>query len=123
GIAGEVGVVAPSGVDSNASARIRGRGEAGERCVRIRRSFLTMGRRHPPERAHVSVNHLLREAVEILAFELRIANVEVSFDLANELPLVWADAHQLRQVVVNLVTNARQAWQDSRPPHRLSLRT
>src|SRR5262249_33340984 len=27
------------------------------------------------------------------------------------------------QVVVNLVTNARQALQDSRPPHRLSLRT
>jgi len=65
----------------------------------------------------------MRETVEILAFELRIANIEVSFDLANELPLVWADAHQLRQVVVNLVTNARQALQDSRPPHRLSLRT
>jgi len=122
-ILGQVGLFAPNGVDPNASARIRDIGEAAERCVRIVRSFLTMARRHPPERAHVSVNHLLRETVEILAFELRIANIEVSFDLANELPLVWADAHQLRQVVVNLVTNARQALQDSRPPHRLSLRT
>ena len=122
-ILGQVGLFAPSGVDPNASARIRHIGEAAERCVRIVRSFLTMARRHPPERAHVSINHLLGEAVEILAFELRIANVEVGFDLENELPLVWADAHQLKQAVVNLVTNARQALQDSRPPRRLSVRT
>jgi two-component system NtrC family sensor kinase len=82
-----------------------------------------MARRHPPERGHVSLNHLLRDAVELLAFELRIANVEVSFDLQKDLPLVWADAHQLKQVVVNLITNARQAVQDAAPPRRLCLRT
>ena len=82
-----------------------------------------MARRHPPERGHVSLNHLLRDAVELLAFELRIANVEVSFDLQKDLPLVWADTHQLRQVAVNLITNARQAVQDAPPPRRLTLRT
>jgi C4-dicarboxylate-specific signal transduction histidine kinase len=41
------------------------------------------------ERRHVSLNHLLRDAVELLACELRIANVEVSFDLQKDLPLVW----------------------------------
>jgi CheY-like chemotaxis protein len=71
----------------------------------------------------VSLNHLLRDVVELLAFELRIANVEVEFDLEKDLPLVWADAHQLKQVVVNLVTNARQAVQDAAPPRRLTLRT
>jgi two-component system NtrC family sensor kinase len=47
----------------------------------------------------------------------------VGFDLAKDLPLVWADAHQLRQIVVNPVTNARQALQDASPPFRLRLRT
>jgi CheY-like chemotaxis protein/anti-sigma regulatory factor (Ser/Thr protein kinase) len=61
--------------------------------------------------------------VELLAFEIRIANVEVEFDLQKDLPLVWADAHQLKQVVVNLVTNARQAVQDAAPPRHVSLRT
>src|SRR5437867_3121596 len=122
-ILGQVGLFAPSGVDPNARARIKDIGEAADRCVRIVRSFLTMARRHPPERGHVSLNHLLRDAVELLAFELRIANIEVGFDLAKDLPLVWADAHQLKQVVVNLVTNARQAVQDAAPPRRLTLRT
>ena len=122
-ILGQVGLFATSGVDPNARSRINDIGEAAERCVRIVRSFLTMARRHPPERGHVSLNHLLRDAVELLAFELRIANIEVSFDLAKDPPLVWADAHQLKQVVVNLVTNARQAVEDAAPPRRLSLRT
>jgi len=82
-----------------------------------------MARRHPPERGHVSVNHLLREAVELLSFELRIANVELEYDLEKGLPLVWADGHQLKQVVVNLVTNARQAVQDAPRPRRLGLVT
>ncbi len=123
-ILGQVELFAPSGVDPAARARIKDIGEAAERCVRIVRSFLTMARRHPPERGHVSLNHLVREAEELLAFELRIANIEVAFDLANDLPLVWADAHQLKQVVVNLVTNARQALQDAAAhPRRLILRT
>jgi signal transduction histidine kinase len=122
-ILGQVGLFEPNGADPNARTRIKDIGEAAERCVRIVRSFLTMARRHPPERGHVSLNHLLRDAVELLTFELRIANIEVSFDLAKDLPLVWADAHQLNQVVVNLVTNARQAVEDAAPPRRLILRT
>src|SRR6266403_3108095 len=122
-ILGQVGLFAPSGVDPNARARVKDIGEAAERCVRIVRSFLTMARRHPPERGHVSLNPLLRDAVELLAFELRIANIEVSFDLVKDMPLVWADGHQLKQVMVNLVTNARQAVQDAAPPRRLRIAT
>ena len=122
-ILGQVGLFATTGADTVARSRIKDIGEAAERCVRIVRSFLTMARRHPPERGHVSLNHLLRDAVELLAFELRIANVEMAFDLEKDLPLVWADGHQLKQVVVNLVTNARQAIQDTPLARRLSLIT
>ena len=122
-ILGQVGLFSQTGVDPKARARVKDIGEAAERCVRIVRSFLTMARRHPPERGHVSLNHLLREAVELLSFELRIANIEIVYDLERDLPLVWADGHQLKQVIVNLVTNARQAVQDSAPPRQLRLAT
>jgi len=122
-ILGQVGLFSQTGVDPKARARVKDIGEAAERCVRIVRSFLTMARRHPPERGHVSLNELLREAVELLSFELRIASIEIVYDLERDLPLVWADGHQLRQVIVNLVTNARQAVQDSAPPRQLRLAT
>jgi two-component system NtrC family sensor kinase len=122
-ILGQVGLFSQTGVDPKARARVKDIGEAAERCVRIVRSFLTMARRHPPERGHVSLNDLLREAVELLSFELRIASIEIVYDLERDLPLVWADGHQLRQVIVNLVTNARQAVQDSAPPRQLRLAT
>ncbi|HKQ66291.1 MAG TPA: response regulator [Methylomirabilota bacterium] len=122
-ILGQVGLFSQTGVDPKARARVKDIGEAAERCVRIVRSFLTMARRHPPERGHVSLNHLLREAVELLAFELRIASIDIVYDLERDLPLVWADGHQLRQVIVNLVTNARQAIEDSAPPRQLRLVT
>ena len=86
-ILGQVGLFSATTADARAMERINDIGEAAERCVRIVRSFLTMARRHPPERSHVSVNHLLRDAVELLSFELRIADIEVQFDLANDLPL------------------------------------
>jgi signal transduction histidine kinase len=122
-ILGQVGLFSQTGVDPKARSRVKDIGEAAERCVRIVRSFLTMARRHPPERGHVSLNHLLQEAVELLSFELRIASVEIVYDLERELPLAWADGHQLKQVIVNLVTNARQAVQDSAPPRQLRLAT
>src|SRR5262245_15075360 len=93
-ILGQVGLFSQTGVDPKARSRVKDIGEAAERCVRIVRSFLTMARRHPPERGHVSLNHLLQEAVELLSFELRIASVEIVYDLERELPLAWAAGHQ-----------------------------
>ena len=96
---------------------------AATRCVRIVKNFLAMARRHAPERQPVALNELVRATVEILAYELRIANVEVQLDLAEDLPRVWADGHQLQQVAVNLFTNAHHAMRDSAPPRRLTVTT
>src|SRR5882724_12692770 len=120
-ILGHVGLFAATATDDSTCARAREIGEAAERCVRIVRSFLTMARCHPPERGHVALNDLLRDAVELLAFELRIDNVDVQLDLESDLPLVWADGHQLNQVAVNLIANARQALRGAPPPRRLRL--
>jgi signal transduction histidine kinase len=94
---------------------------AAERCVRIVRNFLALARHRPPEREGVSLNQVVREAVELLAYPLRVDNVEVMLHLADEIPILWADRHQLHQVVVNLITNAHHAMQGTAPPRRLTV--
>jgi signal transduction histidine kinase/ActR/RegA family two-component response regulator len=88
--------------------------QAALRCTRIVRNFLALARKHPPERRHVALNRIVTEAVELLAYPFGLDNVEVTLDLAADIPELWADPHQLQQVVVNLLTNAHQAMRESR---------
>jgi len=80
-----------------------------ERCVRIVQNFLALARQQPPERGPVGLNGLVGDSLELLAYELRNDNVEVVLSLADDLPMLWADSHQLQQVLVNMVTNAHHA--------------
>ncbi|HEV8438138.1 MAG TPA: ATP-binding protein [Methylomirabilota bacterium] len=82
---------------------------AAERCARIVKNFLALARQHPPERGAVNLHEVLQEAVELLAYPLRIDTVRVTFCLADGLPALWADGHQLHQLLVNLIANAHQA--------------
>jgi len=98
--------------------------EAAERCARIVKNFLALARQYPPERQQVALDHVVQEAVELLAYPLRVDNIEVAYDLAVDLSPFWADPHQLQQVVVNLVTNAHQAMREVSPrQRRLTLTT
>jgi CheY-like chemotaxis protein len=96
---------------------------ASDRCVRIVKSFLAMARRRPPERGSVSVNQVVRDVLDLLAYELQVSEVDVRLYLSTDVPLVWADEDQLHQVIVNLVANAHQAMCVAPAPRRLSLTT
>lgn len=82
---------------------------AAQRCSRIVRNFLSLARRHPPERRVVALNQVVTAALELLEYPLGIDNVTTALDLAADLPALWADPHQLQQVLVNLLTNAHYA--------------
>jgi signal transduction histidine kinase len=120
-ILGRVALFEAATHDDRARECAQGIGEAAERCVRIVRSFLTMARRQPPERGHVALSQVLQDALELLAYELRVADVEVCLDLAADLPTVWADGHRLQQAAVNLIANAHQAMRDAPLPRRLDV--
>ncbi len=94
-----------------------------DRCARIVRNFLALARRYPPERQPMKLNEVVWEAVELLAYSLAVDDVEVCPQLAEDLPIVWADAHQIHQVTVNLMANAHQAMRGRPLPRQLALRT
>jgi len=97
--------------------------QAAARCERLVRQFLTLARQHAPERTAVDLQALITETMELLAPPLRMENIAVDLRLAADLPLLWADPHQLQQVLVNLVTNAQQALRQAPPPQQVTLTT
>jgi len=97
--------------------------QAAERCMRIVRNFLTLARQHPPERQNVALNTVIHGAMELLVYGLQVDTITLDWQLAPDLPVLWADPYQLHQVIVNLVTNAHHALRDGPLPRRLTLTT
>lgn len=83
-------------------------GEA-ERAARIARQLLTFARKRTTTRLMVGVNTVVTETLALRADDFRKARVEVRTTLADGLPDVFADPHQLQQVLMNLFINAEQA--------------
>jgi two-component system NtrC family sensor kinase len=97
--------------------------KSAHRCHKIVQGLLSFARQHPPERGLTDVNATLEEVLEIMAYDLRTSNVEIVRDLQDGLPKIMADAHQLQQVFVNILSNARQAIQGFRHDGRIEVRT
>ena len=57
----------------------------------------------------VDLNQVVRETLALRAYEQRVTNINVIEALAPGLPEVFADGHQIKQVLLNLMINAEQA--------------
>ncbi len=94
------------------------------RASRIVQNLLTFARQHKPERTPTQVNQVLDDTLELRGYELRVRGIDVERDYDEQVPETMADAHQLQQVFLNLITNAEQAMERSeRDKQRLTVRT
>ncbi len=92
-----------------------------ERCGRIVRSFLAMARQHKAEMRPTTVQSLIDDALQLLAYPMRTSGVTVEQDIAPDLPPVLCDPDHMIEVLMNLLTNARHALEDRPLPRRVRL--
>jgi two-component system NtrC family sensor kinase len=94
------------------------------RASRIVNNLLTFARQHKPEKVPTSLNQVLDDTLELRTYELRVRGIEITRDYDESIPDTMADAHQLQQVFLNLLTNAEQAMERAAGRrHRLTVRT
>ena len=79
-----------------------------EHSSRLVRSLLSFAKQHA-EMQWVSLNDLINQTLDLLAYQARVAHIRCELDLNQDLPLTWADPSPLQQVLFNLMNNAIQA--------------
>jgi signal transduction histidine kinase len=79
-----------------------------DRGQNLTQGLLTYSRKHSHDPEPVKVNAVIRRT-EALLQRIIGANVELTIYLTEENPVVMADDNQIEQVLINLVTNARDA--------------
>ncbi len=94
-----------------------------ERAARIVRNLLTFARKRHTTRTMVDLNSVVRETLALRAYDQRVSNIATIDALAAGLPQVFADPHQIQQVLLNLVINAEQAMLGAHGHGTLVVRT
>jgi len=94
------------------------------RASRIVQNLLTFARQHKAEKVPTEINQVLDDTLELRGYELRVRGIDVRREYDDSLPDTMADAHQLQQVFLNLITNAEQAMEQREGHHhRLTVRS
>ncbi len=75
----------------------------------IVRSLLDFARQVEPQRTPADLNQILEQTLPLIRAQLEKQGVTIVVDLAPDLPSLSLDSGQMKQVFLNLLTNAAQA--------------
>jgi signal transduction histidine kinase/CheY-like chemotaxis protein len=94
-----------------------------QRAGAIVRNLLLFAREERPKQKRINLNEIVKQTAVLRDYVYRVENIRLALDLEPGLPPVLADAHQLQQVVLNLLMNAEQAMEHSRRGGAIRVRT
>jgi PAS domain S-box-containing protein len=94
-----------------------------KRAARIVGKLLTFARQNPPEKMRTELNQVLQDTIELRRYPLKMQQIALVVEFAEDLPATWADPFQLQQVFINLLSNAEQALASSSGERRITVRT
>ena len=92
---------------------LKGIRDSAERAAQIVRNLLQFSRKMTSNREEMAINALVERVLALAANTGATQNITIVRDLAPNLPLATGDPGQIEQILLNLVTNAFQAMEES----------
>ena len=80
-----------------------------ERMTQLVASLLDSSRRSTPQISTVNVCAEATQTLDLVSYQMRLQNIDVQLRCADDAPQLRADRQQLRQLFLNLFTNAKDA--------------
>lgn len=80
-----------------------------DRCSAILDRLRQFSKRSPVQRSSHALKSIVQESIDLVQGDFRRDSVEISCEYPDDLPLILVDKIQIQQVLVNLLTNARDA--------------
>jgi len=97
--------------------------EGAQRVAGIVKKLLAFARQTKPEQRYVNINELIRNTLDLRAYELASNNIKVVLQLTRDMPMTIADPGQLQQVFLNLIINAETEMKLANDKGKLSIKT
>jgi len=83
--------------------------EEGERIAKIVRNLLSFARQNRESHSPASVKDIINASLSLIGSVLRKDQIILIYDIPDELPNIKCRSQQIEQVIINLLTNARDA--------------
>lgn len=80
-----------------------------QRLSEMLRNMLSFSKPQGEERREININKLIEDILLILEKQLWEANIKVKSNLSPEIPYIIASPNQIRQVILNIIANAKDA--------------
>jgi PAS domain S-box-containing protein len=93
------------------------------RAANVVHSLLAFARKRKPERVRTEVNPVVDAAVRLKEYDLRTSGIQLEKELCATLPPVFADPHQIQQVLLNVINNAQDAVMSGSPSPKILVKT
>lgn len=84
-----------------------------KRCASIIRRLLDFAREKVPEKKMVNLNNLVEDTVRFVERSAALQKIEITLDLDPDLPEILVDSDLIKQVIMNMLVNAKQAIEEN----------